>query len=239
MIKKMKNRRNKVRAWVLVLFALLIVGGGVYFLINLQTSSSTGTATTTAPVVANTYGMVQYTDSDFGFSFWYPSALQVVATTTQDNTNFPGGVAVETLQIGSAGGTSVVVVNSLTATITDEPNNHASPIAQTKYFYDNASKQWMVAYPQGTTGPGSGATTTANVSKTTMSNLVILPSGRRFDTTIIPLSTTRFLVISDGGGSSFTGQLAQTVAQVGAPIDSSTQAETLQAEATAYASVNE
>jgi hypothetical protein len=68
-----------------------------------------------------------------------------------------------------------------------------------------------------------------------MSGLIMLPSGRRFDTTIIPLSTTRFLVISDGGGSSFTSQLAQTISQIGASIDTSKQESVLQAESDAYA----
>jgi hypothetical protein len=183
---------------------------------------------------ANTYGMSQYKDSAYGFSFWYPNALKVLSTITNDNTSFPGGVAVETLLVGDMGSTSVVVVNSPTSTITDEPANHASPIAQTRYFYDSSSGKWMVAFPQGLNGPGSGATTIANTSKTTISGLFMLPSGKRFDTTIVPLSTTRFLVISDGGGSSFTSELAQTVAQNGASIDAKTETAALQAEAAAY-----
>jgi hypothetical protein len=177
----------------------------------------------------------QYVDSAYGFSFWYPNALQVIVTSTSDSTDFPGGVAVETLQIGPTGGVTIYVVNSPTSNITDEPANHASPIAQTQYFYDSASGQWMVDYPQGTNGEGSAATTTANVSKTTISGLVMLPSGRRFDTTIVPLNTTRFLIVSDGGGSSFTPQLAETVAQTGASVNTSAQAAALHAEATAYA----
>ncbi len=216
----------QIKTLTAVVLCLLAVVGAAYLL-------SRGTPTKTPP--PDTYGTSEYTDSTYHFSFWYPSALQITATTTEDETGFPGGVVVETLQIGSMGGTSIVVVDSITHTITDEPSNHASPIAQTKYFYDSASGQWMVAFPQGITNGNSSATTTANVSKTTISGLVMLPSGRRFDTTIIPLSTARFLVISDGGGSSFTSQLAQTVAQTGASIDTSTQAAALQAEAAAYA----
>ena len=63
----------------------------------------------------------------------------------------------------------------------------------------------------------------------------MLPSGKRFDTTIIPLNTIRFLVISDGGGSSFTNQLAKTVVQKDASVDASVQETALRAEATAYA----
>jgi hypothetical protein len=227
---------------ILIIIVVFIVGILGYVLFSqkapIQTAQPIVISTSTAP--SETYGMSQYIDPTYGFSFWYPSALQITATTTNDNsendsTNFPGGVAVETLQVGPAGGVTIYVVNSPTSNITDEPANHASPIAQTQYFYDSTSGQWMVDYPQGTNGGNSAATTTANVSKTTMSGLVILPSGRRFDTTIIPLSTTRFLVIGDGGGSSFTSQLAETVAQTGASINASAEAAALQAEASAYA----
>ena len=98
------------------------------------------------------------------------------------------------------GGVSIAVVNSSGSTITDEPANHASPINQTEYFYDSKLKQWMVAYPQGKDTGGSGAPAVADTSKTTMAGLIMLPSGKRFDTTIIPLNTKQFLVISDGGG---------------------------------------
>ncbi len=183
-----------------------------------------------------TYGMSEYVDTAYGFSFWYPSTLQVAASATQNDLDFPGGIVVETLQVGSPGGVSIFVVNASSSSITDEPSGHASPIGQTKYFYDTASGQWMVAFPEGTTDGIAGATTTANISNTTMAKLPMLPSGRRFDTTIIPLSTTRFLVIGDGGGSSFTVQLAHTVSSATSIVDSSARSEALHAEATAFSS---
>ena len=93
----------------------------------------------------------------------------------------------------------------------------------------------MVAYPEGNNGSGSSATTAADISKTTISGLIMLPSGKRFDTTVIPLSTTQFLVASDGGGSSFTNQLAKTIVQKGVSVSSSTETAALQAESAAYA----
>ena len=62
----------------------------------------------------------------------------------------------------------------------------------------------------------------------------MLPSSARFDTTIIPLSTTEFLVIGDGGGSPFTAALAQTVAHKGSAPNSSSLTAALQSEANAY-----
>jgi len=93
----------------------------------------------------------------------------------------------------------------------------------------------MVAYPEGTSSGTSGATTTADISNATMSGLIMLPSGRRFDTSIIPLSTTDFLVVGDGGGSN-AGVLAKTVSLAGASVDPSVLSAALQAEADAYAS---
>ena len=232
----MKPKNSK---WIVLVIIIVVIVAGIlgYVLFSQKTSTKTtptATATPTSTTPSETYGMSQYVDPAYGFSFWYPSALQITTTTTNNSSDFPGGVAVETLQVGPAGGIAIYVVNSPTNNITDEPANHASPIAQTQYFYNSTSGQWMVDYPQGTDSGDSAATTTANISKTTISGLVMLPSGRRFDTTIIPLSTTQFLVIGDGGGSSFTPQLAETVTQAGATVGSSAQETALQTEATAY-----
>jgi hypothetical protein len=177
--------------------------------------------------------MRQYVDEKYHFSFWYPAALPITAAVTSDDKNFPGGVVVETLQV-STDGISLYVVNSPQSTIIDEPNGHAAPIPQTKYFYDAASQRWMVTYPEGTDGGGSGEPAPADVSKTTVGGQPMLPSNARFDTTIIPLSTTQFVVVQDGGGSAFTNELARTVAAAGAHVDAAVLADALNAEAMAY-----
>ena len=155
----------------------------------------------------------------------------ITVAAANDDARFPGGVVVETLQIGPPGGISLYVVNSPQSTITDEPNGHAAPIPQTRYFYDASSQRWMVTYPEGTDGGGSGAPAPADVSKTTVGGQPMLPSGARFDTTIIPLSTTQFVVVQDGGGSAFTNELARTVAAAGAHVDAAALAAALRAEA--------
>ena len=53
-------------------------------------------------------------------------------------------------------------------------------------------------------------------------------------TTIIPLSATRFVVVQNGGGSTYIDELAKTVAPVRADIDPAAKAAALQAEAAAY-----
>jgi hypothetical protein len=177
--------------------------------------------------------MSRYVDAKYRFSFWYPAALRITVTVANDDKSFPGGVVVETLQVATDG-VSLYVVNSPQSTITDEPNGHAAPIPQTKYFYDASSQRWMVAYPEGTDGGGSAAPAPADVSQTTVGGQPMLPSSARFDTTIIPLSTTQFVVVQDGGGSAFTNELARTVAAPGAHVDAAVLADALQAEAMAY-----
>jgi hypothetical protein len=188
----------------------------------------------TAPVAGKTSGMKQYVDAKYGFSFWCPAGLPIAVTAGHDDKSFPGGTAVETVQVGPAGGVAVHVVNSPQSTITDEPNGHAAPIAQTRLFLDAAMQMWMLAYPE---GDGSGKPVeakTADLSSKTIGGLPMVATGARFDTTIIPLSKTRFAVVQDGGGSTFTKKLAQTVARKGAKVASATQAAALQAEAAAF-----
>ncbi len=235
----MKRKQGLVQTRILIIsICLFIIVAVIYFFVIVRAPSkinSQKSAVATSTEQIETYGMSEYTDSIYGFSFWYPAELSVMATTTNDSTEFPGGIEVENLQVGSMGGTEIYVVNSPAENITDEPANHASPIAQTEYFYDKDSGKWMITFPQGTNNGSPDSTTTADISKTTMSGLIMLPSGKRFDTTIIPLSTTRFLVISDGGGSSFTYQLAQTISKIGSSIDFSEQESALQSESDSYA----
>jgi hypothetical protein len=176
--------------------------------------------------------MSRHVDAKYGFSFWYPAALRIAATATDDAASFPGGVVVETLQVRPAGGISLYVVNSPQGTITDEPNGHAAPIPQTKYSYDAVSHRWMVTYPEG--ADGGGAPGPADVSKTTIGGLPMLPSGARFDTTIIPLSTIQFVVVQDSGGSEFTNELARTVVAEGARVEAAALSAALRAEALGY-----
>jgi hypothetical protein len=184
---------------------------------------------------AETYGMRQYVDARYHFSFWCPRALQITATTGRDRRSYPGGINIKTLAVGEPGGISVSVVVSPAQTITDEPNGHAAPIAQTKYFYDAAAGRWVVAFPEGDSPLGGGDPKPADVSKKTIGGLPMLPSGARFDATIIPLSTTLFLVVKDGGGSGFTRELAQTVAPAGTRVSPEALSTALKAEADAHA----
>jgi len=60
----------------------------------------TASAQPAATPSAATYGMSQYVDPAYGFSLWYPGALKITAAAASDADSFPGGVVVETLQVG-------------------------------------------------------------------------------------------------------------------------------------------
>jgi hypothetical protein len=186
-----------------------------------------------AASAAPTYGMKQYVDKKYGFSFWYPGSLKVTATASNDDKSFPGGVLVETLQVGEPGGVAIHVVNSPQGAITDEPDGHAAPMAQTELFMDAAMQMWMVRFPEGDDSGKPVEAKGIDLSKKTIGGLPMVATGARFDTTIIPLSKTRFVVVQDGGGSAFTNQLAATVAASGAKVSAAVQAKALQAEAAA------
>lgn len=188
-----------------------------------------------SPVIVDTHGMVLYSDPSLGFTFWYPGDWDLATTSSHDTKQFPGAVLLKTIRLGPQGGVVAYVVSSAHSTITDEPDGHAAPINQTKYFYDDAAAAWMVAYPEGSPDGSPPSTTTADVTHVTPSGLILLKSGRRFDTSIIPLSLTTFLVVSDGGGAD-ADPLSQTVALVGKPIASSSLSAILADEARAYAS---
>jgi hypothetical protein len=142
-----------------------------------------------------------YTDAAFGFSFHYPVGTDIVETPAFDLHEFPGASAIKIIQVGKPGDILVYEVTSANSAITDEPNGHASPIAQTKYFYDTNTSTWMVTYPEGREDGGPSASTTASATGQTTGGLPMLPSGRRFDTVIIPLSPMKFVVVTSGGGA--------------------------------------
>jgi hypothetical protein len=181
-----------------------------------------------------TSGMKQYVDKNYGFLFWYPGSLKVTATTSSDTASFPGGTLVESLQVGDPGGVVLHVVNSPQGTITDEPKGHAAPIPQTELFMDAAMQIWMLRYPEGDSAGKPVEPKAIDPSKKTIGGLPMVATGARFDTTIIPLSKTRFIVVQDGGGAGFTAELAATLIAANAKISGSVQDKALQAEAAAF-----
>ena len=131
---------------------------------------------------------------------------------------------------------SIHVVRSPGSATADEPDGHASPIAQTNYFYDATVQRWMVAHPEGTDGGGPPPPPAAAVfNETTIGGRADAAGQRPLRRpAVIPLSTTLFVVVKDGGGSAFTDQVARTVAPLDAHIDSAALKAALHDLAVAY-----
>jgi hypothetical protein len=200
---------NKLTWTGIVAFVFIVVIGVLYFLFahnagvaTLPKTPVTAVASSSPSVSSHGAGFKSYVDPVFGLYFEYPTAKTIKETTLSDANEFPGATAVKLIQIGTGGEIQVYEVSSPSMTITDEPNNHASPIGQTKYFFDSKTKKMMVAWPEGKDSGDSNATTTAVAIGKTNAGFPIYSSGRRFDTRIIALYSGNFVVISSNGGAS-------------------------------------
>ena len=149
-----------------------------------QSSASPEEATTGGISVS---GMQQYTDSNFGFSFWYPSTWTVVDVSGQPqlSTDFYNGPMGSKLLRVSNGNISIDIHEyySATSSITNNPSP-ADGVEPVTYFFDSSRHEWMQ------TGYGMDAgTVPANVSINTMGGLHMLSGVTRGGLdTIIPLS---------------------------------------------------
>ena len=250
------NKNKFSFIWISIIVILLIVVGGIYIYSN---KTTTPTPTTTTTTIASTTtlttslmvsGMQEYTDAHFGFSFWYPNGWQVTTVTNPPfGAQIQNGTIVRKLSVGNASDTWAIVieeVNSPTRTITD--TGGAGPFGPVTYYFDTSSSIWMTVTGKLAAGVPF-ATTTANVSINTIGGLPMFSGTSRFDTTIIPISTSasdgNFLVISDGGTVNATA-LAKTVTAVNpstipsitVPISVTEQTQIIQAEENAFAIVN-
>ncbi len=171
-------------------------------------------------------GMQKYTDTDFGFSFWYPSGWTVSQTTAH-----PGGLGyggnplqdpIPTLQVSNGTKTIVIAKIASQSGVYDECGK-----CSRRTYFDASLHQWM--YSEWDSNHNT-VTNPANVSINTMGGLHIISN------TIIPLSAHNFLVIGEG---SIVEPLARTIVatdpSVATPVSAAEQIATIQAEKAAYA----
>jgi hypothetical protein len=272
----MKNyKRGFVIPLLIAIIAVIAIGTGIYFyqknqsnsqvVINSNnnsvpvssTSSETPSqsVTQTPNVPKNTgsgiqiavAGMQQYTDSGFGFSFWYPSGWTVIQSSVQNQNKYLGGTV--TKQFTVSEGSNVITIEefySPTFSITDSTGVGACPVCvTTHYYFDRGQHTWMVIYPDGTSSGlvAPGVPVPANVSFNTMGGLHMLAGSLRFGAnTIIPLSASNFVIVSVNGKiateSNDPQALAKTIValdpSVATPVNSVQQTQVIQAEAAAY-----
>ncbi len=225
--------------WVLVglglFFVALLTGGfvGIWWAqseaskvstIQIPTQTSTQTQDQSVP------GMQKYTDTDFGFSFWYPNnwLLSVsdsrlsIEIKDQDET-YPKTITISKVYredgildaSGACGACSLI-----------------------KYYFDKGTHTWMqIEDPLG----NNPTTSEANTSANTMGGLHIFRGGWRYDGSVVPLSAHNFVTISgdDGGltyglGVALTKTIVATDPSVATPVSEAQQRATIQAEKDYY-----
>lgn len=179
-------------------------------------------------------GMKQYTDTSFGFSFWYPSTWQVIVSpqALAFGAQLTNVTVVKKIGLQAPGETypSILIqeAHSTTRTITD--TGGAGPIGPVTYYFDATNHLWMTTPPE-----GDGATKPADISINTMGGLHMFGGTSRFDTSIIPLSANNFVVIGDNGGAN-ARVVAQTVValdpKVAVPVSKEQQAQIIEQEKT-------
>jgi hypothetical protein len=203
-------------------------------------------------------GMSQYTDPDFGFSFWYPSGWKVTSTSLTYNpmaetgayADYPDGVTSKILKVsnGDPNNTMGVEIDEFSSpdmSITDICTNCVAEKwgVAVRYYFDTSLHTWMEQ--DGDAGLQNPTTPKlADVSTNTMGGLHMLPGGQRFQNdTIIPLSANNFLIVNslDLGNPNRSALIKTVVAtdpKVATPMSVAQQEATIRAEAAAYANTN-
>ncbi len=254
---------------IIIVVLILVIAGGVYMYENqkigvtevinndaqpsgqgqqpaVQTQSAAPSSVNNSGQIA-VAGMSQYTDQEFGFSFWYPNWLQVTEAPVMNQNKYPGGTVLKQLNV-TDGHENITIEEfvSPTDSITDSTGVGACPVCNTTNYYFNPSLHtWMVMYPNGTDSgiTPAGVSVAANVSNNTMGGLHMLAGSMRFGAnTIIPLSAKDFLIVSVDAtiatGSGDSQALAKTIVatdpSVATPVSQLKQTQTIQAELAAY-----
>lgn len=222
-----------------------------------STSQPTPKQIITTPISVS--GMSKHTDTDFGFSFWYPSGWTIMesAITYPDYYSFLSGgtVIYKSLKLSSNNGTDIKLrideVSSPTRTLSDLASycsigaDAAGSCGYVLYYFDVNTHTWMMERPAsvgygGKDGtPYTIATTTqvADVSQNTMGGLHMFSnSDSHHQDAIVPLSAKNFVVVHRDSIDNlpFTKTIVATDSSVATPVGSAQQIQTIQAEKKAY-----
>ncbi len=249
-----KSQKGFVGILVSIIVVLFVIIGIVYFY-NISNSSipitnqdvASGTSTdqqNQTSTIASTSSAKQYTDADFGFSFWYPSDWQVseISPSTDTDSNIQTGKVMSILVLGekdTKGNTKPEIyiqkVHSSSMIITDtfgiSPNQ--------TYFFNSKTHTWMTS---GYDSNGKlSASTTANVSVNTMGGLHIFGSSGQDSTygrgEIVPLSADNFVVVNNIGvfdANFLTNTILATDPSVATPISFDGQNKIVQQELNSF-----
>lgn len=244
-------------ALIAVVVAVLAIAASGYFVfvkksgpatqqVNIQTTASNNSSSVALMAVA---GMSKYTDSGFGFSFWYPASWTVQNSQTRNS--YAGGNVQKTLAISppsdphGLNGASVTIdeFSSATREITI-PKDLCSPMSGSfvpahRYYFDVNLHTWMEEIPaytgysekDGSQYSVPASTKTADVSRNTMGGLHMLGAG--CSGAVIPLSAHNFVVFLFYGRNvgSYYANIAKTITatdpSVATPVSRDEQIQTI------------
>ncbi len=174
-------------------------------IVNETISSNQIGLTVTAPTAAQN-SATKYTDPTYGFILYYPSTW----TLTSKGAGSRDIGIINFDNVGPDGGNSIDVTIQAGNKVTTTDNK----FGEVSYFYDNSAGGWMTIGNDGITKP-------ASASYYTVSGLPVFMGTNRWKTTIVPLSTTKFLVIhiTGSGWTAVVDPLTKTVLNVGQNVD--------------------
>ena len=173
-------------------------------------------------------GMTKYTDSDFGFSFWYPIGWSVT-NTSAGGAGYSGDSLVKELQVTN--GTKSVNLYEF-----HSPSGilYSGGKAFERVYFDANTGMWMdhdSNTSQAYYDP-SKATKPADISINTMGGLHLIWDS------VVPLSANDFVVVDTYGRDDPAVSLAKTIVAtnpaVAIPVSTSQQSAIILAEASAY-----
>lgn len=209
-------------------------------------------------------GMSKYTESSFGYTFWYPNTWIVSEVGVQNQNMYGNGVVQKTLKISNGVKTVYIDQFHSNGRSIEDTNSTATydNVNDVLYFFDPNSHTWMVNFPTGHSigNPNSRVWTdmnpqkktnnpvTANVSNNTMGGLHIFDGAYQMPNPIankiIPLSASNYLVVytsTTADSNDYISLLYGLVQTIGAtdtsvatPVSEYDQINAIQAEKTAY-----
>ncbi len=173
-------------------------------------------------------GMSRFTDTRFGFSFWYPSAWKVMDEPVADPTRngwFPDATIVKELEIRNPRATddqdqpAGVMIQELLAPrgLTELGRSKSpSPVGvDQKIFFDSGTRRWMFATLTESPDGSPPATSPAVITRRTIGGLPIFCGAVRGGAeTIVPLNGSHFLAVRslvDPGNDDSHAYVAATV----------------------------
>lgn len=238
---------------LIVIIALVIIGGGIYLSKNKKVETSISADIETQANSIEVAGMQQYTDQNFGFSFWYPKSWSIKESIVPDKDLaeiYEGGKIIKSVTVASPEepNDGIAIEEFISSDKSIKDNSVCGPAegcaSSLRYYFDSNTHTWMLEsyfdFGQYSGGNLPSKIIAANVSNNSMGGLHILYGNARFsDNRIIPLSAKNFLVVHNvSAGTGPIEPLAKTILaldpKVATPLSREEQIKMIQMEADAY-----